>query len=343
VSEKPDRSRITSIALRVVATGWVLSLALHLGGLGWAGWGFGSNVVAIPPQESLPVDIISNEQFSQMTRGIKSGDQKIRTPKVDKVAEATPVDDAVGDVTEKKETITTSVAPPPSPPEKKPPEKKPPEKKPVEKKPDPPKPVVENKPKDKPRDPPKPEKKPEPEDVIAEAIKRQDARKPKPETHSAQAQPARPQAAPKARERTYDANAIAALLDHRNPTRQALTGQTVNASASLGTAHGTATTLSQSEFDAMIARLRDLWLIPPVREHMEEQRVSIAIRLGRDRRLIGSPVVVRRGKSQVAQVAAEAAIRALLQGQPYNMLRDETYESWKNMEIDFDPEMMLAR
>ena len=83
MTEKVDKSRWTSIAFRVAVAGWVVSLVVHLGGLEWARRGFGSTLVVAPPQESLPVDIISDQQFSQMTKGIKSGDQKVRTQKVD--------------------------------------------------------------------------------------------------------------------------------------------------------------------------------------------------------------------------------------------------------------------
>jgi hypothetical protein len=31
-------------------------------------------------------------------------------------------------------------------------------------------------------------------------------------------------------------------------------------------------------------------------------------------------------------------LRAVTDGQPYAMLRDETYEQWKYMDIDFDPQ-----
>jgi len=41
------------------------------------------------------------------------------------------------------------------------------------------------------------------------------------------------------------------------------------------------------------------------------------------------------------QAAADAAVRAVLQGQPYTMLRDETYDQWKYMDIDFDPKQMF--
>ncbi len=108
----------------------------------------------------------------------------------------------------------TDTAPPPPPK---------PVEKPVEKKPDPPKPVAESKPKEE----PKPiEKKPDPPkvDPIAEALKKEEKKPPpKPEAKAAPAAAAEAEA-----ERTFDQIKIAALLDKRDPTRQAVTGETLN-------------------------------------------------------------------------------------------------------------------
>lgn len=339
----------------------VASIALHVLVIGWGLFTFSSRSMEAPPQESLPVDIISADQLSQMTQGIKSGEKDKPKPKVEKLAAAQPVDDAVGKITEKKETITTSATPP---------EPQKAVEKPVEKKPDPPKPpkpkpVVESKPKEpqKPQD-----KKPDldKEDPMAEFIKKEAAKKPeskpetkpevkpetkqtetkpKPETKPSQAQAKASPPKPK-QERTVDYAQLATnalQLDKRDPTRQAFTGATLNASASLGTAHGRAATLSQSEMDALNARLRDLWLVPDVSsvERRKEMVVVVRFQLTRDRRLIGHPVVVERGNSPLAQVSAEAAVRAVIRGQPYNILRDETYENWKDIEVTFDPELKV--
>ena len=69
--------------------------------------------------------------------------------------------------------------------------------------------------------------------------------------------------------------------------------------------------------------------------------VVVQVRLTPDRRLAAPPQIISRGTSPGYQVAAEAAVRALLQGQPFNMLRAETYDAWKEMEITFDPKMMF--
>ena len=133
----------------------------------------------------MPVDIISADQLSKITAGIKTGEKDKPKPLVEKIADAKPADDNVGKITEKKEIVTaTAPEPPPKPVEK-----------PVEKKPDPPKPVAENKPKDE----PKPiEKKPDPPkvDPIAEALKSEDAKKrvPKPESQGRAAAAAEAQA-----------------------------------------------------------------------------------------------------------------------------------------------------
>jgi colicin import membrane protein len=209
--------------------------------------------------------------------------------------------------------------------------------KPVEKKPDPPKPVAENKPKDE----PKPiEKKPDPPkvDPIAEALKHDAAKKPVPKAEAKAAPPQPPQ---KPKERVFDPTKTAALLDKRDPTRQAATGAELNSHASLGAAKGTAATLSQSELDAMRARLTQLWNVQAGTERPEELVVEVRIRLTRERRLAAAPEVVSRGTSPRYQAAAEAAVRAVLQGQPYNMLRDETYAQWQDIVVTFDPRQMF--
>jgi outer membrane biosynthesis protein TonB len=302
------------------------SIALHVLVIGWGLVSFSARSLEAPPPESMPVDIISADQLSKITAGSKTGEKDKPKPLVEKVADAKPVDDASGKIAEKP-PVVTEAAPPPKPPVEKP----------VEKKPDPPKPVVENKPKDE----PKPiEKKPDPPkvDPIAEALKHDDAKKPVPK---AEAKAAAPQPPQKPKERVFDATKMAALIDKRDPTRQAATGSVLNSSASLGTSRGTAATLSQSELDAMRARLANLWNVQPGTERPEELFVTIRIRLNPDRRLAGPPQIVSNGSSPRYQAAADAAVRAVLQGQPYTMLRDETYEQWKYMDIDFDPKQMF--
>src|SRR6202011_5181675 len=192
------------------------SIALHVLVLGWGLVSFSSKAFEMAPEESVAVDVVSADQLAHVMAGMKTGNKENPKPLVEKVAEAKPVEDAVGKITEKP-PVVTDTAPPPQPK---------PEEKPVEKKPDPPKPVVENKPKEE----PKPiEKKPDPPkvDPIAEALKKEDPKKPapKPRVQAATPPPQPPKPKP---ERTFDQSKIAALLDKRDPSRQAVTGDTLN-------------------------------------------------------------------------------------------------------------------
>jgi colicin import membrane protein len=302
------------------------SVALHVLVLGYGMVSFSSRSLEAPPPESMPVDIISADQLSKITAGSKSGEKDKPKPLVEKIAEAKPVDDLVGKITEKA-PVETEAAPAPKPPVEKP----------VEKKPDPPKPVAESKPKDE----PKPiEKKPDPPkvDPIAEALKHEEAKKPVPKAEAKATPPPPPQ---KPKERVFDPTKLAALLDKRDPTRQAATGAQLNSQASLGTSRGTAVTLSQSELDAMRARLTQLWNVQAGTERPEELVVEVRIRLTRERRLAAPPEIVSRGTSPRYQAAADAAVRAVLQGQPYTMLRDETYAQWQDIVVTFDPRQMF--
>ena len=303
------------------------SIALHVLVIGWGLVSFSARSLEAPPLESMPVDIISADQLTKLTAGSKSGEKDKPKPLVEKVAEAKPVDDPAGKITEKPEVKTDAAPePPPKPVEK-----------PVEKKPDPPKPVAEQKPKDE----PKPvEKKPDPPkvDPIAEALKKDESKKPTPKPQAKAAPPKPPE--PK-RERTFDQSKIAALLDKRDPTRHAATGETLNSTASLGASRGTAKSLSQSELDALRARLTKLWNVQAGTERPEELIVDIRIRLTPDKRLASPPEIVSRGTSPRYQAAADAAMRAVLQGQPYDMLQPSTYDQWKDMIVTFDPRQMF--
>jgi len=191
------------------------SVALHVAVLGWGIVSFSARPLEATPVESMPVDIISADQLSKITAGTKSGQKDKPKPLVEKVADANPVDDPVGKITEKKEVVTAAAPePPPKPVDK-----------PVEKKPDPPKQAAEKK------DEPKPvEKKPEPPktDPIAEALKKDDTKKPppKPEAKAAPPQPPKPK-----QDYKFDQTKIAALIDKREPSRQAVTGAAFSAAS----------------------------------------------------------------------------------------------------------------
>jgi outer membrane biosynthesis protein TonB len=292
----------------------VASIALHVLVIGWGLVSFSTRAFEQMPEESLPVDIISADQLAKVTAGMKTGKKENPKPLVEKVAQAKPAEDAVGKITEKA-PVVTDTAPPPQPKV---------EEKPVEKKPDPPKPVAEQKPKEE----PKPiEKKPEPPkvDPIAEALKK-DEKKPPPKPVAQAAKPPEP-AKPKT-ERAFDQSKIAALLDKRDPSRQAVTGETLNSNAALGLAKGRASDNSATWGSMFQQQVERCWKKPYGGIETQKPEAAFAIRLKRDGRLEGMPVPEGTPATPYLRVYQESALRAIIECQPYN-LPAAYFEEWK--------------
>ena len=283
------------------------SIALHVLVLGWGLVSFSSKAFEMTPEESVPVDVVSADQLAHVMAGMKTGKKENPKPLVDKVAEAKPVDDAVGKVTEKA-PVVTDTSPPPQPKV---------EEKPVEKKPDPPK-LVE-----KPKEEPKPEKKPDPPkvDPITEALKKEEK---KPPVQAARPpEPAKPKA-----ERAFDQSKIAALLDKRDPTRQAATGDTLNSNAALGLSQGAAADNSATWGAMFKQQVERCWKKPYGGIEAQKSEAVFAIRLKRDGSLEGMPVPEGSPGTPYLRVYQESALRAIIECQPYR-LPAAFFEEWK--------------
>lgn len=293
----------------------------------WSVWSLAAKPLPVLPSEALPVDIVSVSEFTQMTAGDKSAPKaEAAKPLVEKVAEATPVEDVTAKVVEKKEVKAAREPPPEAKPvESKPTESKP-EKKQAEAKPDP----------------------------IAEALAKEEAKKPepkkaeakppvppkKPEPKVAEAKPPVPPKKPAPPAPKFDPNQVQALLNKQNATRLAAAGATLNSAPVLGTPKGTAPQMSLSELDALRQRLSSLWNVQCA--NPDEIRVVVRFQLKRDRTLAGRPEVLNSGTSARWLAAKDSAWRAVYAGQPYDMLRPESYEAWSDMEITFDPREMFG-
>jgi outer membrane biosynthesis protein TonB len=299
----------------------VASVALHVLVIGWGLVSFSSKAFESMPEESLPVDIISSDQLAKVVAGMKSGKKENPKPLVEKVAEAKPVEDAVGKITEKA-PVVTDTAPPPQPK---------PEEKPVEKKPDPPKPVAEEKPKEE----PKPiEKKPDPPkvDPIAEALKKEE-KKPPPKPQVQAAKPPEP-AKPKA-ERTFDQTKIAALLDKRDPSRQAVTGDTLNSNAALGLAKGKAADNSATWGALFKDQVLRCWKKPYGGIEAQRVEAEFSIKLKKDGTLEAMPAAQTSPSSTYQRVFLESGLRAIIECAPYQ-LPPAFFEEWRFFNPVFD-------
>jgi outer membrane biosynthesis protein TonB len=294
---KVDKSLVAAIVLHVLVIGWMMV-------------SFATKAFVMPEEDVVAVDVISADQLSHVTAGMKTGKKENPKPLVEKIADAKPVDDAVGKITEKA-PVVTDTAPPPQPK---------PVEKPVEKKPDPPKPVAETKPKEE----PKPvEKKPETTDPIAEALKKEEKKQPpKPQAATPPPQPQKP------KERTFDSTKIAALLDKREPSHQAATGDTLNSNAALGTNKGSAADNSATWGAMFQQQVERCWKKPFGGIESQNPEAAFSIRLKRDGTLETPPVPEGTPATPYLRVYQESALRAIIECQPYR-LPAAWFEEWK--------------
>jgi outer membrane biosynthesis protein TonB len=314
-----------------VKPGMTISCIAHAVMLGFAVVAISAQPMNAPPVESLATEIISEKDFSQMTKGVKNAQQlKIPDlkPLADKVGDEKSVDQLAPKVADKPPVTTpTSAKAEPKPDQPKPDPKtaakadpKPPDPKPD--------PKAEQKQAEKPKTP---EYKP---DQIANLLKKDAAKEAKADDKSAQQRPDAPK---------FDANQVAELLDQRTPQRQLAAASQINDVATLGAASGAQSAeLSQSEIDALRARLRQCWNPPPGIDANTKIYVSLRVLMRQDGSLAGPPVVVEGSPSALGPALADSAKRALLTCQPFTMLKPEHYEQWKDLQLDFRPNELLG-
>jgi colicin import membrane protein len=243
----------------------------------------------------------------------------------EKVGDPKPVKELTPKIADKPE-IKTDAAPPAEPKPEQKSDPKPAEKteKPKDQKPKSDQ-IAEEIKKEEAKKPPKPEKKP-PEfkpDQIADELKKDDAKRQRP--------------SPK-----FDPTQVAALLDKREPQRQTAVADTLNGAVGLGTPNGRASQLSQSELDALRARLSQCWSPPVGIDVRSNLFVVLHVLFKPDGSLATEPAVVEGAESSLGPALTESAKRALLLCQPFTMLKPEHYDQWKDIEVKFDPHELLG-
>ncbi len=185
-------------------------------------------------------------------------------------------------------------------------------------------------------EPPKPEPKQDqpkqeakPADKGAAAAKQADA-KPKP-------------VKPAAKKRDFSADRIAALLnkipDAADEPKPVVPDDGTPAKKVRGQSNGTEMAMSVNEIDALRARIAQCWSPPPGGLGADQIVIKLRLKLNEDGTLVGYPTVANDGSSPFFQAAADSAVRAVFQCQPYE-LPSEKYALWRDMILNFDPSDM---
>jgi colicin import membrane protein len=291
-------------------TGLAISALVHAALLVWGLLSFAARPLEAKPNDALPVDIISDKQFSEITKGVLTGAKdKTSASLAEKIDTLKLVDDSRAKVSEKKVLDAAKADAPPPPAEQAP--------APAETKLD--------------------KKEPPKIDPIAETLKKEEAKKKaedKAKAKAAQQAQAKPQP-------QFDQNKIAALLDKRESMRQASAADTLSTPA-LGKSDGSAGQLSQGEIDAMRKRLVGCWNLPAGAADGGRVKLTLRVLFKPDATVAAPPQLVAVTASPSGVQMVESAKRAILSCQPFTMLRPEHYQVWQDMEIVFDPYEMFG-
>jgi hypothetical protein len=357
-----------------VRTSLILSIVLHIVVLAAVLLNFRSSTSRDIGPQPVAVELIPSDKTQ-----VKAGKKTAET--LDPASAAAPQDKApepppkAPDPKPADKVAERQAAPPPKPAE---PEAKPepktaaakPEPAPAEppKREEPPKPKPEKaaeskpkKPETKPEGVKKAEAKPEPKpvhaatpfrDKIADLLK------------SPGEEPQKSQPAPPAQtKQQFDADRIAALLNRdpkagspatqdgpKEPWRKpsSLEEQAMGMDQPVapprevqGAPGGADPRMSATEIDYFRSQVSRCWSPPVGGLGAEEIVVKLRIELNKDGTLVRPPQLANGGASQFFTAAADSAMRAVLQCQPYTM-PVEKFSQWRDMLLNFDPRRMYG-
>jgi outer membrane biosynthesis protein TonB len=290
----------------------VISITLHLAILLWVLVVFpAGKALDAPKIEDVPIDIVSPSEFTKIKAGMV--DAKDDAPLAAKPEAPKPK--AVTEKEAPKPPKAEAEVPPPPAPEAK--AETPPE----------PEPQKVEKPKEA-----EAKKEPLPKNAEAKPDKPKDKPKPKPAPHAET-------------KRDVNADRLAALLNKipdaaKEP--QAIDPPQMRPRKPVkGQSSGTQMTMAVNEIDALRAKIAQCWSPPPGGLGADAIIIKLRLQLNEDGSLIGYPSIANSGGSPFFQAAADSAVRAVFQCQPYE-LPAEKYAVWRDMILNFDPRQMYG-
>ncbi len=284
--------------------GLIISLGLHLLILISAVAVFPFSSERPPPRPTLlPVDLVSKAEFTQLKAGQrKAKDEQAKAKKKLEKAKKKAAKKS------KPSKVKSVKAPAPKPKKAENPPKKP-------------KKTVKAKPK------PKPKKK---------------VKKPKPKPKKVAARPKKTTARKK--KEAFNPDRIAALLNKvpdAGPKSPAAPEPKKKPSPAKGRSDGRDLTMTFNEIDALRTKISQCWNPPVGGLGADAIKVRLRMQLRPDGSLSREPQVMNRAGSPYFQAAADAAVRAVMACQPYE-LPAKKFALWRDMILNFDPREMFG-
>jgi hypothetical protein len=286
----------------------------------------GARPLDAPPIKEIPVDIVSPSALTSIKAGTEDA-------KSDKALAAKPQPKSAAAAKPKTPDTQVAAAPPPPPP---PPAVSP--KAPAPDKAESPKPAeAEAPPKlDKAAEAPKPK---DDQSADSEPPPSLPLHRPPPPKMT----PTRPKPSMTAKSKDdLNTDRIAALLNKVPDSGGGPSSDEASQDAAArahGQSNGTKLAMSVDEIDALRARIAQCWNPPPGGLGAAHIVIKLRMKLNEDGTLVGYPTVENSDPSPYFQAAADSAVRAVYQCQPY-VLPPEKYSLWRDMILNFDPSDM---
>jgi len=180
-------------------------------------------------------------------------------------------------------------------------------------------------------------------DPLKDLIKTTVADKPEPKKEQPKKAEVKPKEKPKKKKEKFDVAKLEAFLNKVDESQAPEQGSEQDSQPALGETNlqGTDDQLSATIIEALVQRIRECWTVPPGAREAEIV-VKVHFGLNTDGSVIGVPVVKNYNPDPLFDATARSAVAAVLECQAYSFLPREKYDLWKDLIINFNPNMMLG-
>ncbi len=269
----------------------------------------GPDAFKVKPQDAIQVDISKIEDVSKRKATVKAEEKPVEKPLPKKIEEAKKAEPAPKVAEEVKKAAKEPEA-----------------------QPEPPEPEKEE-PKKAEADPLK--------DLIKSAVSETPEPK-KEEPKTAEVKPKEKPKKPEKKKPKLDPDEIAAFLNKIDEDAAPAPEFEKTAEPELAEANlqGTDDSLSADIVDALRQKLKECWSVPP---GAREANIIVKVRftLNPDGSVQGAPEVLSAGSDMLSNATAQSAVSAVMECQAYDFLPREKYDLWKEITINFNPNMMF--
>ncbi len=270
------------------------------------------NAFEVTPQDAIEVDISNIADQSKRMATVKEAEKPKEKPALKKV-ETVKKTEPAPKIAEKEVKAVKEASYEPPPPEPK-------------------------------KEEPKPLDSERLEDIIKDtAADTPEVKKEEPKKEPPKKADVKPKEKPKKKKEKFDVAKLEAFLNKVDESQAPEQGSETNAQPAVGEANlqGTDDQLSATIIEALVQRIRQCWTVPPGAREAEIV-VKVQFGLNTDGSVIGVPAILNYNADPLFDATARSAVAAVMECGAYSFLPQEKYDLWKDLIINFNPNMMFG-